>query len=195
MAKESRAIEAQKVAPQNRLIVKTSALSAIPIWWGFIVLCLLPLVAGVLMISGMLDIAGLLAGMEAIPADIQEILATAFPFVFIGLGVLIFILLVRKGYKASRVKYIIRDCMLLQRNKNKDVCRLIFKPGMSVSIPKRTFKEKFFGYADVVISFGPGEGGEVTLHKIKKPKQVKEELDRIIGDNCMSFARTMVFNV
>ena len=175
--------------------IKTSWLSHIPILWGWIILPALPIVLGVVMLMGMIDLASMLAGIEGLSAELQEMIVIAVPVLLIALGVAIFVAFTVRGYRKSRAKYIVSECMLLQMKGKKDVCKLIFKPGMSVSVKRYTIKSWLCGYGDVVINLGPGEVGEVTLHNVKNPKRVKQNLDVIIKNNCTSFARTMVFNV
>lgn len=175
--------------------IKTSWLSHIPILWGWIILPALPIALGVVMLMGMIDLASMLAGIEGLSAELQEMIVIAVPVLLIALGVAIFIAFTVRGYRKSRAKYIVSECMLLQMKGKKDVCKLIFKPGMSVSVKRYTIKSWLCGYGDVVIHLGPGEVGEVTLHNVKNPKRVKQNLDVIIKNNCTSFARTMVFNV
>ncbi len=174
--------------------IKTSWLSHIPILWGWIILPALPIALGVLMSMGMIDLTSIVASFE-ISADSKQMIVVAIPILLIALGVAIFVAFTVRGYRKSRAKYIVSECMLLQMKGKKDVCKLIFKPGMSVSVKRYTLKSYLCGYGDVVINLGPGEVGEVTLHNVKKPRRVKWNLDLIIKNNCTSFARTRVFNV
>lgn len=174
--------------------IKTSFIRHFPIIWGLIVLGIA--VAGVLMMVGVVDLASILAGISAIPADLQATLASVLPIALIAVGAIVFLVFVTVAISKSRKKYFLSECMLLQQvGDYKETCKLIIKPGMDVSIKRHTFKSFFFNYGDVIIKLGPGEVGEITLRDVKKPKRVKVNLDVAIKNNCVSFSRTMVFSV
>ncbi len=113
--------------------------------------------------------------------------------IILAVGIVCIILavcsLVKRIASAKRTSYeFSHNCVIIREGrlfKNKEeIRRLVFLPGMSVSV-RQNFKGKIFSYGDVVLSMGHGEAGEVVMQGVKRPRKLKKKLARAIRENCV----------
>lgn len=171
--------------------IKTSGMAAVSTGWALIFGVLLPVFLWWLL---QFNVMGAMDTVCSLGLDSMKDILPFLPFVLTLITFIVFLVVRAKG---AAVKYKVQDTMIVQIDKDdkKEVCKLLLRPGMSVSL-RRTLKGKLFGYADVVINVAVGaDHSEVVLHNVKNYKKVRKLIKSIIHDNCLVSTRSMVFNV
>lgn len=172
--------------------IKTSGMAAIATGWALIFGVLIPVFLWWMLqynIMGLLDQV-----VNALSMESMREMLPFLPFVLTLITLLVCLIVRAKG---AAIRYKVQDTMIVQLDKKdrKEVCKLLLKPGMSVSL-RRTLKGVLFGYADVVINVAIGaDHSEVVLRNVKNYKKVRKLIKGIIHDNCLVSTRSMVFNV
>lgn len=172
--------------------INTSGMASISTGWALIFGVLLPVFLWWMLqynIMGLLD--------QIVNALSMESMRETLPFLPFVLTLITLIVCLIVRAKGSAIKYKVQDTMIVQmdRKDRKKVCKLLLRPGMSVSL-RRTLKGAIFGYADVVINVAIGaDHGEVILHDVKKYKMVAKMIKDTIKSNGLMSTRSTVYNV
>ena len=159
------------------LVIKKSFWSVISIWWTLVFLIAVP-------------VGGVFVGIKG-EGFIKTVAVPAAAASF----VLTLIILIVKLISVKRTSWTFVDGAVIYKTGRvfgvEEVTRdMEFFPGMSVNV-RRTLKGNFCRYADVILTNGAGEEGEIVMSGAKHPRKVRKALRAMVTAACATTATMM----